>query len=553
MSDVRINSRSPYYVEANPTEPTQPVIPEPIGDEPPTVVIQVDNDNPYLGDTVTLTAIADDADGSIVAYEWGGFGSGTTESITATNLTLISSQIFMVTVTDNDGNTATALATVNWRERPEVTENQDTLVYCGDIINEASFVGNKTYNLVGVGEKIGDVEIEFLDTGNNQDSPVKFEITWNGNTETTGFIGDSEFPTSDPIPAPNNTTSPTNKKQPTTLVINKTAATPTEVLLTALPLFPNDNYSFRLNCPDVSVPETFFYTLTSTCEGGSTTFTYLDVDGVPQEITLEDQQSSTVSAQTGTVSEAVCTGTIDAGGQSFDKGLPEQEFDELTEINIIFDDSGSMDGTLQPLKQMADGTLKDALFSYYNNDEVEYNKRVRVMTSLEVIRERNINVGSIYKSSNRERFLKIFSSLQKRNSDSTKVLNLYFNDETLDAYMSSNIGESYSNASQYYIDDLAEYRAFLSNIANSGSFGTNLSTLVKVDWDYWKEEWVIANDNFLNNIYNGSNGFSGIKGLSDRSEASIFTGVQDGVKYSSKPDYYSDILLQILRNYGYNI
>jgi hypothetical protein len=61
MSDVRINTRSPYYIEANPTEPTvpeTPTIPDPPTNTPPTVTITASNENPYVKETVTLTAVA---------------------------------------------------------------------------------------------------------------------------------------------------------------------------------------------------------------------------------------------------------------------------------------------------------------------------------------------------------------------------------------------------------------------------------------------------------------------------------------------------------------
>jgi hypothetical protein len=268
MSDVRINTRSPYYIEANPTEPTipeTPEIPDPPTNIPPTVTITASNTTPYEGETVTLTAVATDSDGTIVSYLWGGTSSPQTSVSIDVTSTQVQSKIFNVSVTDDDGDVSVAQITINWQEIPEQTTNTDIDVNCGDVINEGSFIGIKTYNLVGVGNKIGDVEIEFLDGEGRQDIPVKFDITWDGNTETTGYIGDSDFGLSDPIPSPDNTASPTNKKQPTTLVINKTAATPTQVTLTAEPLFPNDSYSFRLNCPDVEATETFFHTLTGTC------------------------------------------------------------------------------------------------------------------------------------------------------------------------------------------------------------------------------------------------------------------------------------------------
>jgi len=116
-NDKRINVRSPYYIDSR-EAPTPVTPPDPIEENtPPTVTITVSNQYPTLGETVTLTAVATDSDGTIVSYEWGGFGVGeTTESITATNTTLIESQVFSVTVTDNDGDTASALATVHWQE-----------------------------------------------------------------------------------------------------------------------------------------------------------------------------------------------------------------------------------------------------------------------------------------------------------------------------------------------------------------------------------------------------------------------------------------------------
>ena len=553
MSDVRINTRSPYYVEANPTEPIQPVIPPPVGDDPPEVYITVSNDNPYLGEVVTLTAVATDPDGTIVSYEWGGFGSGTTESITATNTALIQDQVFMVTVTDNDGNTATALATVSWKEQPQPTVNEDTNVYCGDVINEASFVGTKTYNLVGVEDKIGEVEIEFLDTGSNQDAPVKFDITWNGTTNTTGFIGDSNFPTPDPIPAPDNTTSPTNKKQPTTLTINKTAATPYEVVLTAESLFRNDNYSFRLNCPDVEATETFYYTLTGTCEDGDTRFTYTDVNGVTQEEILEPLETRLISARQDTVSLAECTGEIELGGQSFDLGVPEQDFDENTEINIIFDDSGSMNRTLKPLLDMADGLLKDKLISYYGGDVAKYNERVNVFKAKE-FNARFTNLPFLG-SPTQERFLK-FASYGKTNSQSTKNIYLFFTDEVEGAYQNTN-GKNIT-----YNQDLADYRSYLNSI----QYGEHFMRTFIVEGEN------VSETEFLKAIFDGgkhpslgqNSDFSGSKGLSDRSEASRSSAIlEDGVQYTYYPGfpnpytpesyYYYDFIIQALQDYGFNI
>ena len=58
---------------------------------------------------------------------------------------------------------------------------------------------------------------------------------------------------------------------------------------------------------------------------------------------------------------------------------------------------------------------------------------------------------------------------------------------------------------------------------------------------------------FLQNIFSGNEGFSGAKGLSDRSEVSSVGVLQAGVSYSSTPNYYFDFVIQALTDYGFNI
>jgi hypothetical protein len=545
MSDVRINTRSPYYIEANPTEPTipeTPEIPDPPTNIPPTVTITASNENPYVKETVTLTAVATDSDGTIVSYLWGGTSSPQTSVSIDVTSPEAESKIFNVVVTDDDGDVAVAQITINWQEIPEQTTNTGLDVNCGDVINEGAFLGTKTYNLVGVGDKIGDVEIEFLDGGGEQNTPVKFDITWDGNTETTGFIGDSSFGLTDPIPAPDNTSSPTNKKQPTTLIINKTSATPTQVTLTAEPLIPNDSYSFRLNCPDVEETITKFYTVKSTTAGGTTDFSYTDVNGVTQTVSLEEGETDLVSAQEDTVSVTSGTGTIEEGGQSFDLGVPEQVIDGETEITIIFDSSGSMGTILDQLLIMADNELKNTLLEYYNNDVVEYNKRVKIVKSQDHALDNN------YISINKEDFLKL-SSTPLRNADSSKQIFLYFTNEVsgeLDNYQDGQRDEffinrvsDYTTANPLYDSDLANFRTFLE----SKSYGDYFLTLFNAR-NYPNYETY-----FINNIFSGDEGFDGSKGLSDRSEVSVVQPVlQTGTS-----SYYHDLIITALRGYGFNI
>ena len=526
MSDVRINSRSPYFIEANATEPIQPVIPPPVGNEPPTVSIQVSNDNPYLGEVVTLTAVATDVDGTIVSYLWGGFGSGTTESITATNSSIIQDQVFIVTVTDNDGNTATAIKTISWRDEPEQIVNQDIDVNCGDVINEGSFIGTKTYNLVGVADKIGDVEIEFLNGGGQQNIPVKFTMVWNGVSATTGFIGESSYIDPATFPYTDNTGFPTTKGLPTKLILNKTAASPETITLTAEGWNPNDSYSFRLNCPNVEAVETFYYTLTGTCTTGDTTFEYTDVNGDVQTVVVENGDTQLVSAQENTVSAAICTGTTEKGGQSFDLGTPELTIDGNTQFTFYLDTSGSLgkldSGEVKALVEMTENQLKASFLTYYNNNSVLYNQRVRYILPAN------------------ERFLEWASQPAPYfPTASTKACNLIYVDEANFVYHGKVVGNN--TKTSYYSEDLLALRNRINSVSN---YGDHIVVVFCIEKQQFKQF-----SHFIDNISTGANVFFGSNGLSDRSEVIFVRNVLP----KQNSDYYHQVTIDALTSLGFKI
>lgn len=546
MSDVRINTRSPYYIEANPTEPTvpeTPEIPDPPANTPPTVTITASNENPYEGETVTLTAVATDSDGTIVSYLWGGTSSPqTTVSIDVTS-SIVESKIFNVAVTDDDGDVAIAQITINWQEIPQPTTNTDISVACGDTFNQANFNGIINYNLL-VGDKIGDVTITFLDTVYSpNDVPIKFTLEWDGNTATTGYIGDSDYNESLSIEGVDasdiNTSYPTNKASGTTLTISKTAAAPNQVTLKAQNVLPtHDSYTFRLDCPDVLATQTFYHTLTGTCTSGDTTFTYTDVNGDTQTVILANGETQLVSAQEDTVVTAVCSGIVDKGGESFDLGKPEQELNKFVEINIVLDDSGSMNSTLTPLFSTLEGSLKDKLISSYG-DVAEYNKRVRVIKSSELYRE---TVGfPVQFNSQKEAFLKILNGLQSVNSDTSQIITLYFIDEVNSRYTSTT-SDSYDTSNVNFYSDLAGYRSFLDTL----TYGEQFTTMFIVDSPDTTRTWWTS-------LFDGSNGFYGSRGLSDRSEITNVMDVRNAVDYNNEPNYYSDLIIEALQSYGFNI
>lgn len=559
-SDSRINSRSPYFIEAGRAEPADVVIPDPVeNNTPPTVTIVASNEKPTVGQTITLTAVATDSDGTVVAYQWGG-GETTTEiSVTSQNSISIT---YFVTVTDDDGDTGSDSITIHWQE-VAVEPSPDATIVCGQDYFEGPFVGTMTY-LLDVGEKIGDITIQLNDVEafNNNMVPVKFDLDWNGNTATSGYVGHNELGCSADDGGADNTGLPSTKATPTTVVVNKTSATPTFATLTAKVITcdygggqifsqANDSYGFRLVCPDTTSPQMYYYTLINDCPTGDSEVTYTDVNGIPVTVTLAQGQTQLISAQENSVIETVCQTIIDDGGESFnDKGVPDQTIDNKTELTILFDDSGSMNKTLRPLENMARGILKDTLISIYGS-QAEYEKRVEVINSSTFI-GRYVpelddgvqNYPSTISDNNKERFIGIVKQ-NKRHSDSTKSVFLVFTDEVDGAYNGSFLSSDYSNVTTNYTSDLSAYRTFLNSI----NYGEHFVKLFNVDYtrsaikrDYF--------NNFLFNIFSGQNGFYGSRGLSDRSEANIHSElVIDG----SSPDYYHDLIINALREFGFNI
>lgn len=543
MSDVRINTRSPYYIEANPTAPEvpeTPEIPDPPANIPPTVTITASNENPFVGETVTLTAVATDSDGTIVSYLWGGTSLPQTSVSIDVTSTEVQSKIFNVIVTDDDGDIGIAQITINWQEIPEQIINTDIDVECGDVINEASFSGTKTYNLVGVGNKIGDVEVEFLFGGGNQDHPVVFDLSWNGATVTTGYIGHSSQ-VSGTLPYTDNTGDPSTKTQPTTLTINKSAASPSEVTLTARPLEINDSFSFRLNCPNVLAEITYYYTLTGTCTSGDTTFEYTDVNGDVQTVVLANGETQLISAQEDTVSAAICTGTTEKGGESFDLGTPELTVDQNVEFRIWLDNSGSMGSEIYALRDMTEYQLKDSFLEYYEGSSSQYNKQVSTIIQPELYTDDEVK-------SWQERFL-LYAAQDPQNATSSKVVNMIWVDEA------SNSGDLQSGYHHFnslgdntlttaYLNDLAVLR---SSLDAQATYGDKLVVVFCVEKDYNDDFKQFSH--FIDNVTTGANGFDGSNGLSDRSDVIFVRNVLPGQSAS----YYHQATIDALTDLGFNI
>jgi hypothetical protein len=202
--------------------------------------------------------------------------------------------------------------------------------------------------------------------------------------------------------------------------------------------------------------------------------------------------------------------------------------DENTEINIWFDDSGSMAATLTPLNTMRNTILRDCLVQFYNNDYDLYDQNVTV---------------SLFSSkpSGVERTLFMLNT-SGSTTNTTKVINLVFQDEASPYNADGNSFNTGVRTVQYDLD-LAGLRATLDNAPNNDYYR---GVVFRVNtgpnaFDGFRQ--------FLVAVKNGTSAYSGTNGLSDKAEITYIENVTQG----STAQYYADQIITALNTLGYSL
>ena len=202
--------------------------------------------------------------------------------------------------------------------------------------------------------------------------------------------------------------------------------------------------------------------------------------------------------------------------------------DENTEINIWFDDSGSMNSTLSPLQSMRDTILRDCLVQFYNNDYNTYDQNVTVS-----------NFSS--KSGGTERTMYVLNTTGTT-AGITKVINLVFQDES-SPYAADGGSFNTSVRTGTYDTDISGLRSTLDNVPNS-SYYRGIVFRVNTgpnSYDGFRQ--------FLVAVKDGTGAYSGTNGLSDKSEITYISNVTAG----STAQYYADQIITALNTLGYNL
>lgn len=204
--------------------------------------------------------------------------------------------------------------------------------------------------------------------------------------------------------------------------------------------------------------------------------------------------------------------------------------DDKTEINIFFDDSGSMGSTESPLNTMATTILKDCLLPFYNNDSALYDSRVRV-----------INMQSIGRN---ERSYACISTTGTTSSI-TKVINLSFQDEGASVYHGGSTSgwSNTTNRTNSFNTDITSLRNNIDNNPTNYLIGEIFQVQTQTTGQYLNFK------NLLIAVENGLGNYSGVYGLSDKSVVHNTYDVTPG----SSAQYYMGLIITAINNLGYSV
>ena len=213
-----------------------------------------------------------------------------------------------------------------------------------------------------------------------------------------------------------------------------------------------------------------------------------------------------------------------------------------TQINIWFDASGSMNDTLFPLQDMVAGNLKDCLVQFYNNDGAEYDKYVKVLAW------GSGTYGKVYGNLNERTFN--VASFEPDVPGATNVINIVFQDEANPVYMNDEDIFNESYITQSFKDDITTMRDKLTNYPSD--YITPIIFQVKyyqtqnAMFDFLK---AIENGGSLGSPYSDPN--YNLKDL--QGQFKFYYNVEDGISYSSNPNYYRDLIIQAINDLGFSI
>ena len=212
--------------------------------------------------------------------------------------------------------------------------------------------------------------------------------------------------------------------------------------------------------------------------------------------------------------------------------------DEQTEINIFFDDSGSMNGTETPLNVMASTVLKPCLLPFYNNDSALYDSRVRVLNMRDDL---NLN----------ERGYACLAT-SGTTPTITKVINLVFQDEASPYGSSAGGWTNTAPRTITFNTDITTLRDRIDNNPPNYILGEYFQVATQPTGMFLRFKQL------LQSVEGGTGQYVIPFGLSDKPEIHNTYDVVPGQGQTTgtgpgSPQYYTDLIITAINNLGYNI
>lgn len=234
------------------------------------------------------------------------------------------------------------------------------------------------------------------------------------------------------------------------------------------------------------------------------------------------------------------------------EGTVPNALDPLTEINVWFDNSGSMTSVLEPLVNMVTSCLKDLLLPIYG-DEATYDDRVKVRSFTDFTASVNGQSVSFLGKPSRngqtaeERTLYILDTIGS-SEEITRVINLVFQDEA--AAVSPpppvyHVVPFDGTRTPVYDSDVAALRASINSISDPNYY---IGVIYQLSSN-------TATDNafkaFLQAIEAGTGNFSGTNGISDLASAGKID-IQYDLSKSGTSGYYLNLIRNTLIGLGFS-
>lgn len=231
--------------------------------------------------------------------------------------------------------------------------------------------------------------------------------------------------------------------------------------------------------------------------------------------------------------------------------------DNLTEINIFFDNSGSMNATLPSLVQMRDENLWNCLKGFYNNDFDLYNSRVKVIG--ELVNGSNPNGGWGHERAFGPPafwFGVLQGPILRRMGSTpeiTRVINLVFQDEASHAYHGSvnSLDPETTGPTSAFISDLDGFKTLLSTKPLNYYRAVIFQVVLGINYDGFK--------NFLEAIQTGAGLYNTYNIADLSSQIKIKYDVPRGVSVTSPTPlnpggaFYANQVISALNEIGFNL